>query len=759
MAGLDYSVNVTTNTAIQSLDKLQKSVATTSQTFEKLKGAVAGLAIGGLIQSLANYADTIDDIAKANGLAIETVLGFGKALEYNGGRADAAANGLATFTSNIQEAADGSAKLQDTFGRLNVTLTDLANLSEEQLLLKTVDELAKIDNLSLRASLSTQLFGKALKGVDAKGMAEDLRKYKAEQAANAPAIAAAAQANENFSRVMGQLQVQLLASLKPISELAVKLLDVGSSFKTVIGWIVDFAIAIASLWAGFKLLKGAFVIFTEIGSAAVVVKEIFLNLVGLVKAIFNPITRSNLIKTLQEAGPIGKQVAIIFEAVFGSIKAVAAGFAILISAIYASWNAIKSTFGWGETAKKDGENAAKGDTAAARAAREVQDAFKKKALEIAKVSENFAKANAQIIDNINLENQLIGQSKEYSDVIRAQEALYKRSADEIDKLRDAKAALTAEEQRAGLGAKYDEQIAKIEQQTKVEAERVKRATENSNRLQQIEQFRLFGIKSEIDASTQLQTLQDNIAKSTMSEIEKKYYDIDAAARASAKGAIEAEEARRNAKMPIEEQKKYYEEAAKGSQQIKDNALADYENSRKFSTGWKQAFNEYMENATNAATQAQRIFQTMTNAMEDLLMNFFKTGKFGWKDFLQTIIDQLMRSQIQSLIAKTFGGVGAIGGAGGKSGGLLGGAIIPGILAEGGPAAMGRPYIVGERGPELFVPASNGNMIPNSGLGGGSSVTYNISAVDAQSFKQMLAKDPSFLYAVTEQGRRTLPGAA
>jgi hypothetical protein len=50
-------------------------------------------------------------------------------------------------------------------------------------------------------------------------------------------------------------------------------------------------------------------------------------------------------------------------------------------------------------------------------------------------------------------------------------------------------------------------------------------------------------------------------------------------------------------------------------------------------------------------------------------------------------------------------------------------------------------------------------VPNDqlGMGGSTSVTYNINAVDAMSFKQMIAKDPSFLYAVTEQGRRTLPG--
>jgi len=37
------------------------------------------------------------------------------------------------------------------------------------------------------------------------------------------------------------------------------------------------------------------------------------------------------------------------------------------------------------------------------------------------------------------------------------------------------------------------------------------------------------------------------------------------------------------------------------------------------------------------------------------------------------------------------------------------------------------------------------------------VIYNINAVDAPSFQAMIARDPSFLYAVTEQGRKSLPG--
>ena len=43
-------------------------------------------------------------------------------------------------------------------------------------------------------------------------------------------------------------------------------------------------------------------------------------------------------------------------------------------------------------------------------------------------------------------------------------------------------------------------------------------------------------------------------------------------------------------------------------------------------------------------------------------------------------------------------------------------------AAGGPVTGGRPFLVGEKGPELFVPGSNGNIIPNGASGGN---TYQI----------------------------------
>jgi tape measure domain-containing protein len=63
---------------------------------------------------------------------------------------------------------------------------------------------------------------------------------------------------------------------------------------------------------------------------------------------------------------------------------------------------------------------------------------------------------------------------------------------------------------------------------------------------------------------------------------------------------------------------------------------------------------------------------------------------------------------------------------GTGGGLLGGLFKPRAL--GGPVSAGSPYLVGERGPELFMPSRGGSIIPNNALGGGgTSVIVNVDA--------------------------------
>jgi tape measure domain-containing protein len=80
---------------------------------------------------------------------------------------------------------------------------------------------------------------------------------------------------------------------------------------------------------------------------------------------------------------------------------------------------------------------------------------------------------------------------------------------------------------------------------------------------------------------------------------------------------------------------------------------------------------------------------------------------------------------------------------------------------GGPVTRDQPYIVGEAGPELFVPQSSGSIASNSTLGGKAvTVNFNIDTTDARGFDQLLVERRNVLVniindAVTDHGREAI----
>ena len=112
-------------------------------------------------------------------------------------------------------------------------------------------------------------------------------------------------------------------------------------------------------------------------------------------------------------------------------------------------------------------------------------------------------------------------------------------------------------------------------------------------------------------------------------------------------------------------------------------------------------------------------------LERALAKATTSGKFGFDDLkkvaLSTLAD-IAASAIRTNLSAIVGG--GSGGLLGSLGGLLGGS--PG-RATGGPVTGGSAYVVGERGPELFVPTAAGRVQP---LGGGRApvnVTVNVAA--------------------------------
>jgi hypothetical protein len=140
----------------------------------KVSLAAVGFAFVNATKSAVEYADKIADVAKANDVSVSSVLRLSQALQVNGGQAENSAKLMASFNMKIDEAAQGSDKAQKAFGRIGISIKDLKTLSPEQLFEKTVKSLGAIEETSKRNALAMEMFGKAIKGVDIKGLADSM---------------------------------------------------------------------------------------------------------------------------------------------------------------------------------------------------------------------------------------------------------------------------------------------------------------------------------------------------------------------------------------------------------------------------------------------------------------------------------------------------------------------------------------------------------------------------------------------------------
>ena len=159
-----------------------------------------------------------------------------------------------------------------------------------------------------------------------------------------------------------------------------------------------------------------------------------------------------------------------------------------------------------------------------------------------------------------------------------------------------------------------------------------------------------------------------------------------------------------------------------------------------------SFEESFKGVIKGTLTVQQAFARMLNRIADHFL-----------DLAAKLMSNKLQSGILGLISKSVGG--------GSSNfgkfdlGLNSGSDFMNMpqlfkFADGGRPPVGRPSIVGEKGPELFVPRSSGNIIPNNKLGGGSTnnvvVNVDASGSDVQG-DEAAAKEIGTLISVAVQG--------
>jgi len=107
-----------------------------------------------------------------------------------------------------------------------------------------------------------------------------------------------------------------------------------------------------------------------------------------------------------------------------------------------------------------------------------------------------------------------------------------------------------------------------------------------------------------------------------------------------------------------------------------------------------------------------LYKSIASTVESGLVDAIEGAIQGTKtlgEVASSVFRQIQRSLIQFGVNSLLGAIG-----------------IPGF-ANGGRPPVGRPSIVGEKGPELFVPDRAGTIIPNNQLGGSTNVVVNVDA--------------------------------
>jgi lambda family phage tail tape measure protein len=779
MADLSYTVDVNTTSAQRNLDSLNSKVDKVNKTFASFKSVIAGLAIGSFISQTFQFADAMQDLSDATNIGTDAILGFGSAVAQSGGTADKAQLGLLKFVETIGEAADGGLKAQQALKTVGITLQDLRTLSEEQLLDKAINGLANIEGAGARSAAQLDLFGKALRGVSAQGVAGLFAGATASSTQYAASIKSAAQAQQNFETVIKTLQIEVLRALKPISDIAAGLLDMGKATKSFISAVFDIAVVVGTFFAIGKAIQLLITAFKYLALGPVLVKQGF----DALKRTFDIL--------VYQFGKIAKEGKITDKTLEGiskrfhwlgvGINEIVKGMGILAGAFVAFYKVavpegaqqkisglfdkLKEMLGF----KSDGkvtEDMKKQEAAAANA----KDALEKRRKEIEESAGAFRKQNNEMIDQLNIEKMLVGKSQEYSEVIRAQEEIFKRGADEVDKLRVAKSLLGDKEQE--LAPIYDEQIAKVQAQINVDAERIKNSIEGLQGLKLLEQDRLNNIQrmtdalekqKQLDASilqirqqTQGQLDDTSFQKQQMGRnpLEQQFASIQESARKAALEAGRAFAEQFNLEdMGAADAKKLADGLALIADRyraIAEAQTANLEASRSWEQGWKTAFDSYMDNATNAATKAGEAFSSITSNMNSAIDNFVESGKFKFSDLARSIIQDLIKIELKSQATKLLSGASS----------FLG-SLFGGFFAEGGQPPIGKPSIVGENGPELFVPKTAGTIVPNGGGNGGNQpggntyITNNISAIDAKSVAQLFAENRRTLFGSVQLAQKEL----
>ena len=639
----------------------------------RVSAALGATAFAAMAYQAMQLADEIVDTAKANDIAVDSVLKLRSALALSGGEAENAGKFLSSFTATIDKAAEGSFETQKKLNTLGVSLGDLRTMNIDELFTKTVSSLAKMEDPLTRNATAMELFGKAAKGVDFVELNEQIKNGAGVTDDQAKALEDAAAAYDALAKAGRDFNVMLASELGPSINATIKYIGSMKDEFDITGKI-----------------------FRTVFQTVVVVAS---DVVFVIKGIANEIAAMyRFVETLTTKG--------------------------LAAAIAKNDEYVKSAI----------------------AARQELDKFQASIL--GESGAPTRRSDFKDGPKGPVRGVVAGVDKEALAEKRRKEAeadKAKRKADaEEEKRRQliAKGALVDAERQAETLKFLAEQETMYQRGNAAEINRQQLASQEIDRAKEMLQLAFQGRNmrgEDLQYAQELQQIefkrQDAIARLNENEALTREARIAAIARENAMSEKAVELAKTRLDL---------------TRQTREGSLTE---------GFFNAMDTMGRNAVTEFERGQQAFQSVIGNMESAINNFVKTGKLSFKDLARSIIQDMIAIQMKAAALRFLGSAFSMFAGGGAT--PYQPAAVTGMFgyANGGDPPVGRPSIVGERGPEIFVPRTAGTIIPNHSLGNMGSttnVTNNyINAIDTKSFEDRLLGSSNAIWAANQYANKSL----
>lgn len=731
MATIDtYKLKIDVEGA-DKVEDLKDSLQDVGSAFQK--AAAAGVAaFSALSIGAIRLADSIVDLSDATGISAGKIYQLSAATEAAGGKFESGGKMLQAFSRELEGIEKGSETTIEGLKKLGLSRSDLENLSDQQLFNAVVNGLANMDNGFQKTALAMQFFGKEAAGIDFKTLAAELNKTVDP---NLDArLRSAADAVRSIEIAYRNLQLAALEAIGPVIEAIGKMnFDIEDARK-----------AIQILGA---LIAGAFAasVVVQIAKVVDLIKNLALAIraAGVAQAFLTGLTGVGLVAIAASAAAATLAYQKLGEA--------------MADAADSKQELEGGAIGAPSSAGTPGPQRQVGQTPEERAAIAAKETTNQLRQQITEAN----KLRQVTLDTIGLESNK-------ANLIRANAEARRTEAEAVAQLE----AQIRAEQAKGQDAN-SEVINQLQEQITLK----KQQTQDTIKLNQEEYNRLTALQAqnaEIARTTtqnirqnELDLLKQQIAAiPVVTEAEQNRLKILTLESEKTKSLIRLEEELKRARLAgndvlvndvqrrIDAEKLYYDERIRLE---KEQQQAIIEGRQNVAKGVESAL-EQMARATDPFITAQKSVISVFDNMNSAIDQFVKTGKFKFKEFAASIIQDLIAIQLKAAATKFLSSI---------FGNIFG---LPG-LAEGGPAKANKPYIVGENGPELFVPKAAGTVIPNKDMGvtamaatsrnvdapiTNNYITNNINAVDAKSVAQLFVENRKTLLGSMRMAERELP---